>query len=205
VLRKIIKKARYTSSVVILYGTTLLLLWQGIGPVIPNVTGKARANQQNLSQTLIPPADTPKPKEIIVQSGIPVRLLVPELGMDKKILPGVYDNLNDTWIVSDAGIHYAGPSVPANDNSGSTLIYGHNNKFTFGPLQYLQPGDIAEIFTDNNLKFTYSYVARADFSPTDTSIFEYAGPPTLSLQTCTGWLNQIRSLYTFNFQKVEKI
>lgn len=203
-LKKIIKKAQYVNSVTILYGVTLFLLWQGISPLFPSISNRAGA-QQNTIYLAQPALTKPRPKDIVIQSGTPTRIIIPELAIDKTVLPGVYDNTSNTWGVSDAGVHYAGPSVPANDHSGSTLIYGHNNKYTFGPLQYLEPGDLVMVITENNLQFTYKYVAVNDYSPNDTSIFDYDGPPTLSLQTCTGWLNEIRSLYTFNLQTVEKI
>ena len=198
---KILKKAQYISSVTSLYGVTLFLLFQSVLPLLPVST--ATAQVQN-SVAITSPA-LPYTKEVVVLSGKPVKLTIPSLFINKEVLQGVYDSTNNTWVVSDAGVHYAGPSAPPNDQSGSTLIYGHNNKFTFGPLQYLEPGDLAQVITENNLVFTYVYAVRNDFSPSDTSIFDYKGAPTLSLQTCTGWLNQIRSLYTFNLQKVDKL
>lgn len=200
-LNKAIKRAQFISSVTILYGVTLFLLLQSVLPLFPG--SNATAQVQN-SFAVVSPA-LPRTKEIVVLSGKPIKITISALAINKEVLPGVYDSTNNTWVVSDSGAHYAGPSVPPNDQSGSTLIYGHNNKFTFGPLQYLEPGDLVQVITDNNLQFTYVYVARNDFSPSDTSIFDYAGPPTLSLQTCTGWLNEIRSLYTFNLQKVDKL
>lgn len=140
-----------------------------------------------------------------MQSGQPIKIIIPELRISKEILPGIYDVPSNSWIVSDIGVHFASLSNPPNDYLGNTLIYGHNNKFTFGPLQYLEAGNIAEVYTENNLKFTYIYKQVVDFDPNDTSIFDYKGKPKLSLQTCTGWLNQIRSLHQFDFVKVEKV
>lgn len=198
---KTIKQIRFISNVTLFYGVTLFLLWQGISSVISPSSNMVQAQQ--FSSAYVAPK--PKPKEVKVLSGIPVKINIPELKINKEILPGVYDTATNSWIVSDSGVHFAHPSSPPNDYIGNTLIYGHNNKFTFGPLQYLEEGDIAEVTTDNNLNFTYVYKRVVDFDPNDTSIFDYKGKPKLSLQTCTGWLNQIRSLYQFDFVKVEKI
>ena len=197
---KIAKKLKFSSSVTILYGVTLLLLWQSLVPVISPNNSKVQAQA-----SIITYVQPPKPVVINILSGIPVHINIPELRINKPVLPGAYDSTTNSWVVSDSGVHFAEPSSPANDHAGNTLIYGHNNKWTFGPLMHLTPGDIVEVTTDNNLKFTYVYKNVINFEPTDTSIFDYKGLPKLSLQTCTGWLNQIRSLYQFDFVKVEKI
>jgi sortase (surface protein transpeptidase) len=128
--------------------------------------------------------------------------VVPRLGVDLPVDPGNYDIANQTWTLSGYRAQFALPSVVANDYQGSTLIYGHNNMKVFGKLRDLQPGDTMQLITDNNLTFNYIYESYHDVQPNDLSVFKYNGPPTATVQTCTGSWNEIRRMYDFKFDKV---
>lgn len=202
----IFRKARYISSVSIVYGITLLLLWSGFNPFILRLFPVAEAHQTN--QVVKPPQENStdfEPKAAIVRSGVPKSISIPNLPLDKEVLPGIYDSSKGTWNLSDVGVHYAYPSVPLNDFGGNTLLYAHNNRLAFGRLYLLKKGDKALMHTDNGYLFTYTYVSSRDYQPEDTSIFTYQGPPTLTLQTCTGYFNETRRLYSFTLDSVEKL
>ena len=201
-LAKIYKNTKYISSVSFLYGITLLLLWSALSPIISqNFTSRYAVSLAASAASFNPP---PKVKNISINSGIPKRLIIPALSIDKEILDGAYNVEAKTWDLSDAGIHYAHPSNIANDHGGNTLIYGHNNMLTFGPLYSLKEGDKVYLITDNNLKFTYKFNFYKNFDPKDVSVFAYSGPPKLTLQTCGGYWNETRVLYDFSLSKVEE-
>lgn len=158
-------------------------------------------------------ADTPvvmaTPKEavqpaFVVQSGQPVRLVIAAAGIDLPIDEGYYDPSNDSWTLSNTRLQHAMITMPANNHSGNTFIYGHGTDQVLGPLAKRPPeiGAIAEIHTDNGRIFTYSFQSSRNFTPEDTDIFTYSGPPILTVQTCTGSMGEWRTMYTFMFEKV---
>lgn len=145
------------------------------------------------------------PEGTRITFGNPTRLRIPTLGMDRDLLTGEYNPDDQSWTLSPRGVHFATASAPANDYGGSTFIYGHNNTHVFGPLSGLRSGDIAEILTDNNLIFTYTFTQRDTLKPENTSPLTYQGDPRLTLQTCSGNWHQNRELFYFELTHVEYI
>lgn len=145
------------------------------------------------------------PREIPILSGRPIRIRIPSIGLDRPLLDGVYNSEDGSWSLSSTGIHYAVASAPANDYGGSTFIYAHNNKNAFGLLKNVKLGDSAEIYTDNNLVFTYIFAQETTLEPTDTTPLTYQDrPPRLTLQTCTGNWHQLREIHYFDLKSVTK-
>jgi sortase (surface protein transpeptidase) len=95
-------------------------------------------------------------------------------------------------------------SAVANNTSGDTFIYGHNNDYVFGAFRHITPtpGATAFVYTANGHIFDYTFDSSLNLSPDDTSILTYQGPPVLTIQTCTGSVNEWRTMYRFNFDKV---
>ncbi len=185
------------SSVILLYGMTLFIVWAQIDPLISRQFSPAPQ-----SYALAAPRKIPESKRIQIRSGVPSKIEIPKLSLTKAVLPGIYDEKNDTWNVSDSDVHFAELSSNANDFSGATLIYGHNNRFTLGRLSELAVGDQVNLTTQNNYRMTYSLVSVSDNEPNNTSIFDYSGPPILVLQTCSGAFNESRRFYTFELSGV---
>ena len=145
---------------------------------------------------------TLKPQTI---SGYPVRLIVPSLRMDLRVADGVYNPKNGSWTLSRDKAHFAVMTAVPNNEAGNTLIYGHYRPEVFARLKSIKPGEKAIIQTDNGYRFIYTFRESNKVAPTDTSILVYNGPPQLTLQTCTGIWMQNRHLFTFSFDKYEKI
>lgn len=137
-------------------------------------------------------------------SGKPVRIVIPESAVDLPVDDGHYDPINNVWTLSGYHAQFALMSNLANNRGGITFIYGHNNNYVFGALRHVTPrvGAPAQVYTANGHIFEYSFTAAASVSPDDTSLLNYEGPPILTVLTCTGSLNEWRTLYTFNFVKV---
>ena len=89
----------------------------------------------------------------------------------------------------------------ANNAGGDTFIYGHNNDFVFGALRHNtpQPNALALIYTDNGHIFSYSFQSVTSVAPNDVSALDYRGRPIMTIQTCTGSLNEWRTMYKFDF------
>lgn len=171
---------------------SLVLLWQVIGLSPPQAAAIAL------------PEPVYIPETITVTFGKPVRVVVPRLGIDLKVDEGYYNPADASWTLSDNNAHFAMPTSLANDYNGNTLIYGHNSEHVFGRMKNIAPGDTVEVYTDNGHIFHYVYATSQKVIPEDTSIFQYQGPPIVTIQTCSGNWNEVRSLSTFNFQRVTK-
>lgn len=136
--------------------------------------------------------------------GKPVRLIIPDSGIDLPIDEGFFDTTSNSWTLSDSRLQYAMITAQANNHSGSTFVYGHGTDKVLGALATREPahGATARIHTDTGRIFTYSFQSSQSLTPGDTSIFNYTGPPILTIQTCTGNLSEWRTLFTFKFEEV---
>lgn len=136
--------------------------------------------------------------------GVPVRLVIPGSAIDVPVNPGYYSASTGQWTLSGYYAQYAVVSSLANNETGETFIYGHNNDFVFGSLRHNTPlaGATALIYTANGHILSYVFQSVTSLGPTDTSILNYNGPPILMIQTCTGSLNEWRTEYIFSFNKV---
>lgn len=136
--------------------------------------------------------------------GTPVRIIVPSRNIDLTVILGSYDPSTGNWTLSNNKAQFATNSSVANNKAGNTFIYGHDIPQVFKRLEGLQPGDLAQIYTDNGYVFTYKYRTAIDVDPSNTGIFTYSGPSILTLQTCSGIWSQNRHLMTFDFVEVHK-
>lgn len=134
--------------------------------------------------------------------GKPVHLLVPSLNISLPVIDGYYYSDAKVWTLSLDKAQYATMTAYANNREGNTFIYGHNKAEVFNKLPNIKPGDTAIVYTDNKHKFLYELKEIKAVKPDDTSVFDYQGPPVLTLQTCTGVWYQNRSLYMFSLVKV---
>jgi len=134
-------------------------------------------------------------------SGFPAHISIPSVDISDNIDPGYYDKASQTWSLSLTDAEYATVTPMPNNGGGNTFIYGHNRWAVFYKLLKVQPGDLATITTTNGHTFTYQMTAQRTTNPTDTSLFTYKGPPILTLQTCSGFWYQNRSLFVFKLVK----
>src|SRR5436190_4068724 len=135
--------------------------------------------------------------------GTPVRLQIPSVGIDLKVIPGYYNTSSKSWTLSLNDAQYGVMTAPANNVEGETFIYAHYRKGVFLTLPKIQPGATATVTTDNNHVFTYMFRDSHVTSPNDTSLFSYKGKPVLVLQTCSGLWYQNRQLFVFDFKEVK--
>jgi LPXTG-site transpeptidase (sortase) family protein len=182
-----LQKIRYYSSVGALYALTLLFAVIAFKPVSHSLQRTAIASSLPVEVVAEEPS---KP----ILTGKPVRIVIPDVEIDLPIDEGRY-----------SGYHaqYAMLTPLANNDNGNTFIYGHNNKYVFGPLKRINPGAIAKVYTDNNRVFSYTFQSTYAVTPDNTSILYYQGPSMLTVQTCSGAWNEQRQMYVFKFDKVE--
>lgn len=135
-------------------------------------------------------------------SGKPTRLVIPSLKIDITVADGIYNASSQTWTLSKDKAHYALMTPEPNNQEGNTFIYGHNRREVFANLAKLKIGETATVYTDNGHQFTYKFRSAYETNPTDSSLFDYQGPPILTLQTCSGVWYQNRYLMTFDLVEV---
>lgn len=140
-----------------------------------------------------------------VKSGVPTRLVIQSLGLDLVVGIGSYNASDGEWTLDATKAYYADVSMPSNDKSGTTLIYGHAQAPVFGDLHNLQPQSEAIVDSDTGYRFYYIYQSIQEVVPTDTSVFREDGDPILVLQTCSGDWDKYRSLFTFKLESVDII
>lgn len=141
-------------------------------------------------------AATPRPENAI--KGTPNHIELPAVGISLEVIPGYYNKTTQAWTLSNTQAMYATVTAPANNHDGNTFIYGHNKPAVFYKLLQIKVGDQAIVTTSNGHRFAYKMVSRRDVKPNDGSLFTYQGPPILTLQTCSGFWYQNRSLFVFD-------
>ncbi|HSX45492.1 MAG TPA: sortase [Candidatus Saccharimonadia bacterium] len=194
----LVEKVRYISSVSVVYALTLLFAWAVIHP----------APSPKADKLLLAGAaqNVPRPSSVHTISGQPIRIVIPASNVDLPVDPGYYDTSQQTWTLSGYHAQYAMISQLANNVSGDTFIYGHNNNYVFGALRHVTPavGAQALLYTDNGHVFVYAFDKAFNISPDDTTVLNYNGPPIMTIQTCTGSLNEWRTMYRFHFVRVQQ-
>ncbi len=201
------KLVRERSGIIAAYATTLglFVLVSFPGVVRLPTPEPVLAQQQAQHEYLLSESQEVSERPAEILSGKPARLVIPSMNIDMNILDGSYNPSTGEWDLGKDTIHFALPSVLANDFEGTTLVYGHNYDEIFGQLEGLPPEAKVQLYTENNLKFEYTYTSAKDLLPNDTTIFDYRGAPTLTLQTCTGNWNELRRMYSFRLDGVTQL
>jgi len=194
----ILQKARFVFNVTALYLFTLSIVGLAVHPLGQPVQTRLAAYRT------VPIAPAVK-----LVSGLPVRIVIPGSSwqgqvVDLPVDKGSYDASSGEWTLSGYHAQFMTISSLANNLSGQTFIYGHNNDYVFGALRHVTPapGAQALLYTDNGHIFSYKFENVTDVAPDATTVLDYHGPPVLTVQTCTGSFNQVRTLYTFAYDKV---
>ncbi len=130
-------------------------------------------------------------------TGVPSNIKIDSIGMDLAIRNGVYDPATAKWTLADDAAFYATPTSPLSSSPANTLIYGHNSHAVFSSLFNLKQGDQAVVKADNGYEFVYTFSESKTIKPTDVSILNVGDKPQITLQTCTGWLDQYREVFIF--------
>jgi hypothetical protein len=142
-----------------------------------------------------------------VISGKPIRIQIDGTNIDIGLIDGYYNSAGNSWTLSDTKAQFAVMSALANDQHGTTFVYGHGTDAVFGQIGEHHPalGTIAHIYTDSGRVFSYKLVNIHDYTPNDTSILNdlIDGSPQLVVQTCTGALSQWRTMFMFQYEGVK--
>lgn len=168
-------------------------LWHGAWTEY-KVNNAAKASQTKILSAAVPAAKL---------EGIPTRIIIPRFAIDLPIVPGSYDKHKKEWTVSDSKANYAVSSAPANNYSGQTLVYGHNNRAVLGPLlDGFQPRDKVYLHTKNGHVFEYEYTGSNSLQPSAVGILkELKNGTGLKIITCKGANFEYRHVMSFKLSK----
>lgn len=117
------------------------------------------------------------------------RVKIDKVGLDLAVEPAVISD--GTWEVSDKGVsHWSNSANPG--QGGNIVIYGHNKNNLFGPIRWLSLGDKIEITDKNENKYEYIIKQIVTTNPDDIEYVLPTNEETLTLYTCTGFLDRQR-------------
>ena len=137
-------------------------------------------------------------------SGVPTRIIIPDVGIDVSVVPGNYNVTSAVWSVANYQANYATNTALSNNYQGKTLIYGHWTQQVFGPTKNLKAGNEAYVYTENGHLFKYVFVSSSVVSPSDIHVIsQLSGKPGLVLLTCQGFHAQERRLMYFRVEQAE--
>ncbi len=99
--------------------------------------------------------------------------------------------INGVWtIADDAANHVAQSALPG--DAGNIIIYGHNTRKIFGRLIEKKPGDYVSVTTADGKLHQYRIFQTFTVSPSRTDLLSPTTGETLTLYTCTGFLDSKR-------------
>lgn len=190
----LVTKIRFYLTTGLLYVGTISGIW------FVSQTSPTLAQTTVSAAPVVAAKKAPEKPKFILQSGKPMRIALPDSGIDLLVTDGYYNDADGSWTLSDDHAQFAMISFLANNHSGNTFIYGHGTDAVFGRLNTEPPaiGAIAKVYTDNGKVFTYAFDSTRNLTPDDTSVLAYSGPPILTVQTCTGSLSEWRSMFQFH-------
>lgn len=201
----VIAKLGHVISTATLYAVSCIVAYGVVGNISAsgsNLVTQSSAEVAYTRPTYIPSLQSTAPS---ITLGTPSTLTIDSLNLQLSVLKGDYHSQSQTWDITEDSAHFATPSVVPNDHQGNTFIYGHKNVLVFERLVDLNPGAIVELATKEGHVFVYKYISSETLKPKDTTIFNYEGEPTLTLQTCSGSWNQFRTLYHLDFVEVKRV
>ena len=131
----------------------------------------------------------PEPTVAVEEDDLPERIAIPKMGIDLSVSPArVVDN---QWETFQEGVAYLlGSGVPGRE--GNVVIYGHNKNYLFGPIRWLEIGDEIEVINKKGEKFVYQVMETKTVSPETVEVLAPTDDASLTLYTCTGFLDKER-------------
>lgn len=124
---------------------------------------------------------------------VPVRIIIPSLGIDSGIFPAQISNGN--WEATTKGVSYLS-STPIPGGVGNSVLYGHNWPSLLGSLPKIKPGDEIVVILNSGQKKTFVVRYTSVVSPDQTDILKDTNDARITLYTCTGFLDSKRFVAT---------
>jgi LPXTG-site transpeptidase (sortase) family protein len=119
----------------------------------------------------------------------PVKIAIQWFLIDVPIEEEVYHA--GTWTISPTEASHladsASPGEPGND-----IIYGHNTRQILGNIRALKGGELIHVTTADGIDHVYTITRMEEVDPSQTAALEPTTTETLTLFTCSGFLDSRR-------------
>lgn len=159
-----------------------------------------KASDESIKQSLLPIENS-----AARESGLPLKITIPDVRIDLPVIDGYYDEDSQSWTLTDTNAQFAVMTTRPNSISGNTFIYGHALDDVFGGLGGIRHDSLAYVATDQRQQFVYRFRDSFTVTPEDSSFLSYEGKPILTLQTCSGTFYQNRTIYVFDLKEVQDV
>ncbi len=121
-------------------------------------------------------------------SGYPTRIIIPKLDLSVPVFAVPY--AEESWTVPTGGAAIL--TNPTAVGARGQVIYGHNWRSVFASLTKANPGDIIATEYANGQRKLYTVTEVFTTDSTDPSALTRGSDTSLSIYTCTGWLDSKR-------------
>lgn len=138
------------------------------------------------------------PKTDNSESAAPVRIAIPDLGINLPIFKSAI--INHVWQTTDLGASYL-TSSPLPGSKGNSIVYAHNWVSLFGPLQRAKVGQEVTVTYPNGTKKTFVIAYTSIVSPDQSTILAPTRDERLTMYTCTGIFDSSRFVAVALLQK----
>ncbi len=128
-----------------------------------------------------------------IKNETPLQIIIPSINVDLPVAPGVISD--EIWTLYDDKAAWL--STSKSPGLGNVIIYAHNRDSLFGNLHTLSNGAAIAVSTNKN---TYLYSVRSKSKVLPTNIEAILSDNNqLSLYTCEGFLDELRTLVTADY------
>ena len=128
---------------------------------------------------------------------LPTHIRIPWF-VDAAIEKQVYSD--NRWTISAEKVSYLSQSARPTTN-GNVIIYGHNTREILGNIRALKGNEIITLTLENGMQRDYIITTIDEVDPHEVKYLQPTTQETLTLYTCSGFLDQKR----FIVQAVPKI
>lgn len=152
---------------------------------------------QEWQQNVLSFSQSPRPLRRVEEQDLPGRILIPTVKIELPVLPAkVVDNDWETF--ADSASYLLGSGIPGRE--GNTILYAHNKNRLFGPIRWLKKDDQITLANKKGEEFIYKVVETKIVSPETVEVLSATQDATLTLYTCTGFLDRDRFIVVAKLQ-----
>ena len=124
-----------------------------------------------------------------ISSLMPVRLEIPDLGVNLPVLPGTITD--GKWETTKKGASFLTSSALPGTR-GNSVFYGHNTPNLLSKLSRVKPGQEVVLTRQDGSQVIYSVQSTATVTPNQTHILDETRDERLTIFTCAGLFDQKR-------------
>lgn len=165
-------------------GLVLILLGLVFFGAVLSLKFYQESREKILSFSQVPQLSQENPEDFL-----PAQILIPKVRINLSVFEAKAKD--KVWEISEEGASYLlGSGVPG--GKGNVIIYGHNKNKLFGPIRWLEIGDEIKVINKKGEEFIYKVARTKTVSPDEISVLAPTEDATLTLYTCTGFLDSQR-------------